>query len=736
MNTHELKEILERLELNSLHSTVDFVDLYEAASRRPSFTFTGEFSSGKTSLIEQLLGETIGKVDILEATRLPILFVYGTQKRAYGFQNEKQVEMINFEELNGASGQLNSPYDWLLVSLPNEILKTFNIVDTPGTNGSSTHQVSFVPNLQYVFCSPYGEVMTETKQQTLEKLGNQDIYFVATKADLLDLDEQEEIEEMHEEILEDYSFKDQIIYSVLETEVIEHQRELETYLNDWTSNLRASFSQTIVLEQIADTLKETIVNKISKVIMDDTEMMKKIIVSSKKQNMNEPIVEKEHAVFKQSVLNTWRVFYSSNGDYDKNKIIQDIEDQSLDYKKTRYVPRLLDEEQYRVITSSTKTMMELKLNIINLISKCFQSQSSWMYDQRQNEIMKGYIIKIDEKHTFMEQLKERSMSAKLQIELMDFEKEEFKNALEIFLDKRWYANLKTSGSFTYDVNIPEHYVFVPKLDIQNVITTHSHITNIKKLEQTSSNISRSHMLQTLGNGVYNSPKTLKINLGLGNLHGQDESSPWRANRLLLKQLKETKRSYLNTERQWFLNQYEHREMIKESQEVIKNKIIILRQITDNNVQSKMYVSILKDLLHELETVFKRTQDILKTKTYTYNVSSESMKNSPNISQRNYFMHQFMYPAFFVQSIFMFVLFYFLFTMDLAPSEPMLGYIFPSYFINHTWFIPSVAILAIIMTYVQHRMEDRKHSSLSIMMSCIYGMTSMFLLFIFLSNHFK
>lgn len=731
MNTHELKEILERLELNSLHSTVDFVDLYEAASRRPSFTFTGEFSSGKTSLIEQLLGETIGKVDILEATRLPILFVYGTQKQAYGFQNRKQVEMINFEELNVASGQLDSPYDWLLVSLPNETLKTFNIVDTPGTNGSSTHQVSFVPNLQYVFCSPYGEVMTETKQQTLQNLGNQDIYFVATKADLVDLDEQEEIEEVHEEILEDYSFQDQIIYSILDTEIIENRRDLRLYLDDWSTDMEIQHSKTTILAQIANTLNGELVDQVSKLLEIDNKMMSRFIISSDEQRRKEREIQKEHELFKQSVLDTWRVFYASNGNYNKNMIIQDIEQHFELYKKARYEPRLINKQQLKVIEHSQKNMMELKSRIIKLISSGMQNPYSWMYDSRRTEIMNGYSVKIDQKNKFIGRIREQSLHAEHQIQLMKLEEKELKNALEIFLDKRWYAKLKTAGSFTYDASIQKQYVFVPKLDVQNAVTTHSYITNITKLEQKSSNIRRSHMIQTVGNGVNNSPKTLKINFGLENLHGQNESSPWRANRLLLKQLKETKRGYLDEEREWFSSQNEHKKKVHQSYEVIGNKILILKQIINENIQSEIYFNTLNKLLNELQVICNHVKGILQSKTYIYDVSSEGMDDSPHISRMNYFIHQVMYPAFFVQSILLFVFFYIILSTDLISSN--LGYTFPNYFEEQSFLAPLLGF-SLIITYGQHRLEDRKHTAIPVTVNTLCGIATLFLIIVWLSEN--
>lgn len=731
MNTHELKEILERLELNSLHSTVDFVDLYEAASRRPSFTFTGEFSSGKTSLIEQLLGETVGKVDILEATRLPILFVYGTQKQAYGFQNKKQVEMINFEELNGASGQLHSPYDWLLVSLPNETLKTFNVVDTPGTNGSSTHQVSFVPNLQYVFCSPYGEVMTETKQQTLEKLGNQDIYFVATKADLVDLDEQEEIEEMHEEILEDYSFKDQIIYSILDTEIVNKKWKLRAHLKAWASDSEMQQSKTEVTAQVTDNFKDKIVNQILVLLKKDDIIISPFIASSKKQDKKESELVQEHEAFQIKLLNRWRIFNGSNGSFDTGKIIQEIEKYSILYKNKQYEPQILDISQSEILTLSEKNMIRLKSDIIKIMSIGMKKKSLWTHSQIQLNKMKECQTEITEKCSFINKLRERSLHSRNQCKLIDHEEKAVSQALNIFGDRRWYDMFKNIGLLNYDINIQNHYHFIPKLDVRYAIKLHSYIMNITELEYESIDIRRSNMLKISGNGIDNSEAVNLSKYGLKELDGQHESSPWRANHLLLKQLKKTKKNYMSSEKKWFLNQEEHKKIIHQIYGVIGREIVILKEIINKNLKSELYSDILKRFLNELQVVSNYLKQILQSKTYTYDVPLEKVIDSPYLSKMDYFSNKVMYPAFLMQSILLFVLLYISLGTDSISGQ--LDINFPSYF-GELWFwIPSLGV-AVIMTYAQHRMEDRKFTLIPVFLKSIYVIATPIVFLLWLSGN--
>ena len=731
MKTNELKDILGRLELDSLNATVDFVDLYEAASRRPSFTFTGEFSSGKTSLIEELLGEAIGKVDVLEATRLPILFVYGTQKRAYGFRHSKPVKKVIFSDLEDASSRINSPYDWLLVSLPNETLKTFNISDTPGTNGSSAHQVSFIPNIQYVWCSPYGEVMTETKQETLKNLGNQDIYFVATKADLVDLDEQEEIEEVHEEILEVNSFKNQIIYSVLETEIIEHQRELELYLNDWISNSEASCSQTIVLEQIADTFNGEVVDRISTLLKKDEELLNSFIISSKKQYKDESELLDRHKSFKFNLLDRWRSFQASNDDYHTSKMIRNVEKHFIFYKKQQYEPWILNENQKQTLESSEKGMMLLKSDIMKLMSNGMKNQKSWMYDQNRTEKMKEYKIKINDKHSFIKKLRAHSLHSENQLQLMNLEEKEIKRFLDVFLDKQWYATLKNAGEFKYSINFQEQYQFSPELNVQDVKELNSYITNIVELEQYSLDIKRSRMIKTLGNGIYNSEKSNVRRFGFKTFVGEEDASPWRANRMVLQQLKDEKQNHLDLESKWFSNQEEHKKIVHQSYEVIKNNIFILQQLLNEHIQSDIYTDTLNELLDELNVVSNHIKLILKKEVYTYDISSEEMQGSPHFTRIDYFIHQIMYPAFFIHSICLFSLFYVIFATDLISANLYIN--FPSY-VKESWFWIPLLGASLMITYVQHRLEDRKHTAIPVTANTLCGIATLFVIIIWLSEN--
>ncbi|WP_161568895.1 dynamin family protein [Exiguobacterium sp. SL-9] len=197
--------LLEAFEMDAWNDHLHFLEYYSQATEKPTMALLGEFSAGKTSLIEALLETKAGVVDILESTKCPVYFVYGDEARIYPFS--KQVPTIQSFDIASISLLTASAKeaDWLLVTLPNENLKKVSLLDTPGSNASTTFDLGFIPCITYAWCMPYGDVLSETQMTTLNELGA--THLIATKADLIDEDEEEEVEELFSEIQDTGLFK-------------------------------------------------------------------------------------------------------------------------------------------------------------------------------------------------------------------------------------------------------------------------------------------------------------------------------------------------------------------------------------------------------------------------------------------------------------------------------------------------------------------------------------------------
>lgn len=195
-----LRNLLTKLELLELSAYPEFLSIYSSSLVRPTVAFVGEFSAGKTSLVAALLSTDVGVIDVLEATKHPIYFVYGMNPIVYVIsENNQKIQAHPINQLE----QLTSVHDntdWILVVLPIEELKQCNVLDTPGTNAMSTFKLNFIPKPTYAFCSPYGEVWTETQMTMIHELEKK-VIWIATKADLADEDEIDEYEELYEETI-------------------------------------------------------------------------------------------------------------------------------------------------------------------------------------------------------------------------------------------------------------------------------------------------------------------------------------------------------------------------------------------------------------------------------------------------------------------------------------------------------------------------------------------------------
>lgn len=175
------------------------------AKQHPAIGIVGEFSSGKTSLIETLLDIKLGGVSILEATKAPVYYVYGETMQIIGFdstQSQKvhRIDPVHFEQtILDAAIQ----FEWLLITSPHPALKNFSLIDTPGANGETVYQLPYLDMSIVLWCSAFGEPLTESQLEELKRFGNKPMFYVATKSDAIDDEEWEEAEEVFEETIKD-----------------------------------------------------------------------------------------------------------------------------------------------------------------------------------------------------------------------------------------------------------------------------------------------------------------------------------------------------------------------------------------------------------------------------------------------------------------------------------------------------------------------------------------------------
>lgn len=204
MNKHT-KQFFETWKTRDTFASFLLQQAMDHAKQHPTIGIVGEFSSGKTSLIETLLDIKLGGVSILEATKVPVYYVYGETMQIIGFdstQSQKvhRIDPVHFEQtILDAAIQ----FDWLLITSPHPALKNYSLIDTPGANGETVYQLPYLDMSIVLWCSAFGEPLTESQLEELKRFGNKPMFYVATKSDAIDDEEWEEAEEVFEETIKD-----------------------------------------------------------------------------------------------------------------------------------------------------------------------------------------------------------------------------------------------------------------------------------------------------------------------------------------------------------------------------------------------------------------------------------------------------------------------------------------------------------------------------------------------------
>jgi GTPase Era involved in 16S rRNA processing len=179
------------------------------AEERALLVVLGEFSRGKTTLVNALLGEAVLPMGVTPTTALIHEIRYGEERRAVlvrGGDGEPQREPVALERLAELTvGAAPGAVDLLRVEieLPAPLLRDrVTLVDTPGVNDLNLQRAEitygYVPRADAVlFVLDATQALTESEARFLaERLlaaGRDRIVFALNKADLLGEDEQAQV---------------------------------------------------------------------------------------------------------------------------------------------------------------------------------------------------------------------------------------------------------------------------------------------------------------------------------------------------------------------------------------------------------------------------------------------------------------------------------------------------------------------------------------------------------------
>lgn len=278
-------------------------------SGRLSCAFVGEWNAGKTSLINTLIGTTL-PVKPISTTKTIVRIMKGSEikteveyesgeiKRKTGFE---ATELAKEASVSGNIRRID--YTLTNLNIPNDVI----FVDTPGFNDEDISVVNKAANVLadviiFVIQAPnaiFNKIQKDFIEQALIAKGNSldDIYFVITHEDLLDVDNKkhdmkEIIERLKGELSDKLNSNQFYFVNTQHKEsVYQFQKSLYSYIDKKIKNLLPSRNrrlfQTLIVEMRNYLAKQKSLITIGE---DNRENTKKIL----KEKINEAVVKERY----------------------------------------------------------------------------------------------------------------------------------------------------------------------------------------------------------------------------------------------------------------------------------------------------------------------------------------------------------------------------------------------------------------------------------------------------------
>ena len=265
----KLKEIQEKYGIDTAETDkiIAGIDTY-----RVNTPVVGNFSTGKSSMINAIIGKALLSVDITPETAVPTEIYYGNNK-VYQYDKNAVIER-KIEELP-LKGLTVQTTDLVKIEYDNEFLKeikTVNIVDLPGFDTSfELHNRAidqYLPNsLAYLLVVSSDEpVLKESISDFLKELKvyNMPVYVVITKSSRLDDDELEECKKLLKKLVGKIVERDDVKVACVDSygkvnvdELKDILREIQgqtgkIFINKYSKALRAAsmYTEVYLVERI------------------------------------------------------------------------------------------------------------------------------------------------------------------------------------------------------------------------------------------------------------------------------------------------------------------------------------------------------------------------------------------------------------------------------------------------------------------------------------------------------
>ena len=268
----KFRRLIEIQEKYGLDSEESRKMLYSIDSYRVNTPVVGNFSTGKSSMINAVIGRQLLSVEITPETAVPTEIYYGNNRV---FQHDKTAVVERTIEELPLKGLTIQTTDLVKIEYENEFLKeirTVNIVDLPGfdTNFELHNRAidQYLPNsLAYLLVVSSDEpVIKESVSDFLKELKvyNMPVYVVITKCNRLDEEELEECKKLLKKMVGKIVERDDVKVACVDSygdvkidELKDILREIQSqtgriFVNKYTKALRSTsmLTEVYLIERI------------------------------------------------------------------------------------------------------------------------------------------------------------------------------------------------------------------------------------------------------------------------------------------------------------------------------------------------------------------------------------------------------------------------------------------------------------------------------------------------------
>ena len=394
-----LKQILQKYENYEWFKELDFSseilayqEIYNLKSKFiPKIVLIGEFSVGKSSMINNILNMNILPIGWKPETKYITEIKYGNEDYIFVDGNKINLSIENIKDIKTNSNKIE-------IYVNNPILKDVTFIDTPGTNDPTTYNDDIVFDIitnsdLVMFITKANQAFTKSEELFLSKIVKQKdlekFFFIINFADLVDnrkLVKNEFINNISSLLTLDktiiksqtllYSVKEKDIYNFILEYLLNYiNKKRKKLLNDWEKAEKEKIIDNILLniEFLSDSLN-------GKVSVYDEELNK----INQEMEFFEKNIEKELTKLKTQLtkLKQTTIENLKNGFENIKKAIEN-EINQIDYKQliqTRYmelrVKKMVEdlvEYEWKILLKSVSKLIEnfdqeIDDNIINSLS--------------------------------------------------------------------------------------------------------------------------------------------------------------------------------------------------------------------------------------------------------------------------------------------------------------------------------------------------------------------------------